>query len=223
MIGEIVNLKDGKIIIEAKYGYIDEIIRKQIKFAEIRLKDGREISIDQQRKIYAMFNDISLYTGYTPQETKELMKFSFISKYGGNDFSLSNVDMTTASKFIEYIIEFILIHDIPTKVSLLKQTDDIAHYIYMCLIYKKCCISGKRAELHHVDKVGMGRNRNEITHIGMKALPLSRKYHIEIHSIGQKAFEEKYHVFGVKIDEVIASKYKQIKGKNNVKTKQKKN
>lgn len=211
MIGKIIELKDGKILIEAEYGYIDEIIRKDIKEAEIRLKDGREISREQQKKIYAMLNDISLYTGYTPQETKELMKFSFISKYGGNDFSLSNVDMTTASKFIEYIIEFILIHDIPTKVSLLEQAEDIRKYIYMCLVYKKCCISGKRAELHHVDTVGMGRNRNEITHIGMKALPLSRKYHIEVHSTGQKAFEAKYHVFGVKIDEVIASKYKQIK------------
>ena len=211
MIGKIVDLKNGKILIEAEYGYIDEIIRKDIKEAEIRLKDGREISREQQKKIYAMLNDISLYTGYTPQETKELMKFSFISKYGGNDFSLSNVDMTTASKFIEYIIEFILIHDIPTKVSLLEQAEDIEKYIYMCLVYKKCCISGKRAELHHVDKVGMGRNRNEITHIGMKALPLSRKYHIEVHTIGEKTFEEKYHVFGVKIDEVIASKYKQIK------------
>lgn len=211
MIGKIIELKDGKVLIEAEYGYIDEIIRKDIKEAEIRLKDSREISREQQKKIYALFNDISLYTGYTPQETKELMKFSFISKYGGNDFSLSNVDMTTASKFIEYIIEFILIHDIPTKVSLLEQAEDIGKYIYMCLVYKKCCISGKRAELHHVDKVGMGRNRNEITHIGMKALPLSRKYHIEVHTIGQKAFEAKYHVFGVKIDEVIASKYKQIK------------
>ena len=210
MIGKIIELKDGKVLIEAEYGYIDEIIRKDIKEAEIRLKAGREISREQQKKIYALFNDISLYTGYTPQETKELMKFSFVSKYGGNDFSLSNVDMTTASKFIEYIIEFILIHDIPTKVSLLEQAEDIAHYIYMCLVYKKCCISGKRAELHHVDTVGMGRNRNEITHIGMKALPLSRKYHIEVHTIGQKAFEAKYHVFGVKIDELIASKYKQI-------------
>lgn len=211
MIGKIIELKDGKILIEAEYGYIDEIIRKDIKEAEIRLKDSREISRGQQKKIYAMLNDISLYTGYTPQETKELMKFSFISKYGGNDFSLSNVDMTTASKFIEYIIEFILIHDIPTKISLLEQAEDIEKYIYMCLVYKKCCISGKRAELHHVDTVGIGRNRNEITHIGMKALPLSRKYHIEVHTIGQKAFEAKYHVFGVKIDEVIASKYKQIK------------
>lgn len=211
MIGKIIDVRSGKVIIEAEYGYIDEIIRKDIKEAEIRLKDGREISREQQKKIYAMLNDISLYTGYTPQETKELMKFSFISKYGGNDFSLSNVDMTTASKFIEYIIEFILIHDIPTKVSLLEQTEDIARYIYMCLVLKKCCISGKKAELHHVDTVGMGRNRNEITHIGMKALPLSRKYHIEVHTIGQKAFEEKYHVFGVKIDEVIASKYKQIR------------
>lgn len=211
MIGKIIELKDGKILIEAEYGYIDEIIRKDIKEAEIRLKDGREISRLQQKKIYALFNDISFYTGYTPEEVKQIMKFSYISEYGVDSFSLSNVDMTTAREFITYIIEFILIHDIPTKVSLLEQAEDIAHYIYMCLVYKKCCISGKRAELHHVDTVGMGRNRNEITHIGMKALPLSRKYHIEVHTIGQKAFEAKYHVFGVKIDEVIASKYKQIK------------
>ena len=118
MIGKIIDVRSGKVIIEAEYGYIDEIIRKDIKEAEIRLKDGREISREQQKKIYAMLNDISLYTGYTPQETKELMKFSFISKYGGNDFSLSNVDMTTAREFITYIIEFILINDIPTKVSL---------------------------------------------------------------------------------------------------------
>lgn len=211
MIGEITNYDGNMLTIQVEYHDCILLEKKHIKEAEIRLKDSREISRGQQKKIYAMLNDISLYTGYTPQETKELMKFSFISKYGGNDFSLSNVDMTTASKFIEYIIEFILIHDIPTKVSLLEQAEDIAHYIYMCLVYKKCCISGKRAELHHVDTVGMGRNRNEITHIGMKALPLSRKYHIEVHTIGQKAFEAKYHVFGVKIDEVIASKYKQIK------------
>lgn len=211
MIGEIINYDGNMLTIQVEYHDCILLEKKHIKEAEIRLKDGREISREQQKKIYALFNDISLYTGYTPHETKELMKFSFLSKYGGNDFSLSNVDMTTASKFIEYIIEFILIHDIPTKVSLLEQAEDIGKYIYMCLVYKKCCISGKRAELHHVDTVGMGRNRNEITHIGMKALPLSRKYHIEVHSTGQKAFEAKYHVFGVKIDEVIASKYKQIK------------
>lgn len=211
MIGKIIDFKDNKIIIEAKYGYTEDFIKKNIKEAEIRLKDGREISRLQQKKIYALFNDISLYTGYTPEEVKQYMKFSYISEYGVDSFSLSNVDMTTAREFITYIIEFILINDIPTKVSLLEQAEDIGRYIYMCLVLKKCCISGKKAELHHVDTVGMGRNRNEITHIGMKALPLSRKYHIEVHTIGQKAFEAKYHVFGVKIDEVIASKYKQIK------------
>lgn len=211
MIGEITNYDGNMLTIQVEYHDCILLEKKHIKEAEIRLKDGREISREQQKKIYAMLNDISLYTGYTPQETKELMKFYFISKYGGNDFSLSNVDMTTASKFIEYIIEFILIHDIPTKVSLLEQAEDIRKYIYMCLVFKKCCISGKRAELHHVDKVGMGRNRNEITHIGMKALPLSKKYHVEVHTIGEKTFEEKYHVFGVKIDEIIASKYKQIR------------
>ena len=91
-------------------------------------------------------------------------------------------------------------------------TSDIGRYVYLCLLHKKCCISGKRAELHHTDAVGMGRNRNEITHIGMRAMPLSRKYHNEVHTIGQAKFNEKYHIYGVKIDKVIASKYRQIRG-----------
>lgn len=36
---------------------------------------------------------------------------------------------------------------------------------------RKCAVCGRRAELHHVDRVGMGRDRREICHIGMQALP----------------------------------------------------
>lgn len=204
---------DGDYLyLKLPYTNTSDFTFKKVKEAEVRLLDGRSISYEQRKKIYALFRDISNYTGYIPDEVKQIMKADFIARYGVPEFSLATVDMTTAYMFIEHLVYFCLFHGIPCRDSLLEYAPDISRYVYLCLLLKKCCISGKRAELHHVDHVGMGRNRNEITHIGMRAMPLSRKYHNEVHQIGQKSFEEKYHVYGVKIDKLIASKYKQIKG-----------
>ncbi len=212
MIGKIVNYDGETLTIQAEY--YDSILLedRNVTEVEIRLKDGREISREQQKKVYALLRDIGDYTGYVGEDIKDIMKYDFIAKTGCDEFSLSDVDMTTARNFIEHLIEFCLINDIPCRDSLLSYTSDIGKYVYLCLLHKKCCISGKRAELHHTDAVGMGRNRNEITHIGMRAMPLSRKYHNEVHTIGQAKFNEKYHIYGVKIDKVIASKYRQIRG-----------
>jgi hypothetical protein len=72
---------------------------------------------------------------------------------------------------------------------------------------KKCAVCGKKTELHHVDAVGMGRNRREIDHIGMRCLPLCRDHHDEAHRIGETAFQEKYHLVPIEIDQKIAKKY----------------
>ncbi len=72
------------------------------------------------------------------------------------------------------------------------------------MIHKKCAVCGRKAELHHVDRVGMGRDRREICHIGMQALPLCREHHQEAHQHGDKALLEKYHLATVAIDERIA-------------------
>jgi hypothetical protein len=123
-------------------------------------------------------------------------------------FSLSNVDETTATAFINYIIDFILKHDIPTKISLLENNDDIAHFVYACLANKKCCICGKHADLHHVQSVGSQGYRDKINHIGLDALPLCREHHTESHKIGQESFMGKYHLQPVKIDKKIAKLYR---------------
>ncbi|MBQ1779553.1 MAG: hypothetical protein IIZ93_15475, partial [Acidaminococcaceae bacterium] len=85
--------------------------------------------------------------------------------------------------------------------------DDIERYVYACLMNKKCAVCGKKTELHHYDHVGMGRNRREIDHIGMRAYPLCREHHEEIHLIGERAFDEKYHLVPIAIDQKIAKKY----------------
>ena len=73
---------------------------------------------------------------------------------------------------------------------------------------KRCAVCGRKAELHHVDHVGMGRNRKEICHIGMRALPLCREHHTEIHKVGQTDFLKRYILEPVKIDERIAKVYR---------------
>ena len=44
--------------------------KRQITEAEVRLDDGRTISADQRKKIYATLRDISDYTGDPPEVTK---------------------------------------------------------------------------------------------------------------------------------------------------------
>jgi len=188
------------------------IEKREITECEINLTDGRKISPDQRAKIYATFRDIADYTGYLPDQVKALSKYDFIAKTGCNYFSLRDCDMTTAYEFTLYLIDFCLSNDIPVYGSLLDRTPDISMYIYICLLHKKCCITGKKAELHHVDTVGMGRNRNKIIHLGMRVLPLCREKHMEYHNIGGETFCKKYHVFGIKLDKKLCEVWN-LKGK----------
>lgn len=119
-------------------------------------------------------------------------------------FSLSDCDLTTARLFITYLIDFMLENDVPSSRPLAEYADDIERYVYACLIHKKCAVCGRKAELHHVDRVGMGRDRREICHIGMQSLPLCREHHQEAHQHGDAALLKKYHLATVAIDERIA-------------------
>ena len=206
--GKVVSYDGERVTVIAPFSDTERMIKRSIRTARVILEDGRCISADQRKKLYATFNDIADYTGYVAEEVKEIMKCDFIAATGCEEFSLSDVDMTTARLFLQHVIEFCILWGIPTQGSLLERAPDVARYIYLCAVNKRCCISRKKAELHHVDAVGMGRNRKEIIHLGMDVIPLSSTLHKEIHTIGKEAFFEKYHVFGVKADEEICKVYK---------------
>lgn len=199
--GYISECDDKCITIIAPFDNSLILAKRNITECEIRLDDGRRISADQRKKAYALMRDISTHTGHMPDEIKALAKYDFIAQTGSDYFSLSDCDMTTAREFINYLIDFCLMHDIGTMDNLLEISPDVSRYLYSCMTYKKCCVCGKKAELHHAeDRVGTGRNRKEITHTGMRAQPLCRKHHTEAHTIGQITFNEKYHVYGLTID-----------------------
>lgn len=173
------------------------ISEKHIKVAEIRFDDGRQISIEQRKKAYATIRDISEYTGYTPEEQKEWLKYLHISKTGCDYFSLSDCSMDTAREFINTILEYAIEQGIPLSESGIERTDDIGRYLYYCLKAKKCAVCGKPGEIHHEDHIGMGNDRRKVDDSNHRKICLCRFHHTIAHSDGVERFRAKYKVYGI--------------------------
>ena len=60
---------------------------------------------------------------------------------------------------------------------------------------------GRPGEIHHVDAIGMGRDRRRVDDRRMRKICLRREHHTEAHKIGQPAFMDKYHVHGIYYEE----------------------
>ena len=212
--GQIVDYdeKRGELVIRAKYGDIAAMDRRQYKSVTIRLDDSRPLSPDQRRSCYALIREIADWQGDDAESAKEFLKLDFLRSEAVemmDDFSLSNAPMSMVAAFQRWLARFILRHDIPARQSLLSFVDDVEDYTYACLIHKKCAICGKSADLHHVDAVGMGRNRNEISHLGARVLPLCREHHQEFHTIGRDTFLQKWHLPpGIEADRTILKIYR---------------
>lgn len=176
--------------------------RKKIRNAEIRFDDGRHISAEQRKKAYATIRDISDWTGYLPEEMKEILKYQHMMRTGDAYFSLSNCSMDTAREFINTILEFALENGIPLSDNAIERTDDIGRYLYYCLLHKKCAICGKDGEIHHEDAIGMGNNRTKVDDSSYKKICLCREHHTLAHSLGVIRFREMYKVYGIVVKDL---------------------
>ena len=176
-------------------------LNKHIKKAEIRFDDGRHISADQRKKIYATVKDISDYTGYLPEEQKEWLKYLHISRTGSDYFSLSECSMDTAREFINTILEYAIENGVILSEDAVNRTDDIGRYLYFCLMNKKCAVCGKDGEIHHEDAIGMGNNRKTLDDSNHKKICLCRLHHTKAHELGVDRFTKMYKVYGIVIKE----------------------
>jgi hypothetical protein len=187
--------------------------KREFKECLVQPIDSRGLSDKQRRACYALIGAVSDYSGDSKDSTKELLKLRFLASeietLGEDIFSLSNAPMSLVCEFQRFIVRFIIENDIPCDFPLLEFVDDIADYVYSCLVNKKCCVCGLHADLHHVDRVGMGRDRTEILHEGMRALPLCREHHMEAHNMGEDAFQARYHLSdGIELDKTLCRIYK---------------
>lgn len=214
--GKIRDAGDGYIDIRAPY--TTEYVRQQMDKAIVFLPDGRRHSIDQHGKVWALIGEIALWAGYKAHDSSQvnsmlkrdflLQRFDRLSAAAIKEFSMSDVDVSTASLYIDWLVDFVLENNIPTKRPVTELCEDVQAAVYSAMMHKRCICCGKKADLHHVDRVGMGNDRREICHIGMRALPLCREHHQEAHQHGDAALMDKYHLEPVEIDEKIAKKYK---------------
>lgn len=201
----------GVVYIEAPYEDFARMCRREYREVEITMLDSRPLSDRQRKSCYAMLREIAEWSGYEPDEIKDMMKYNFIASLVEDmqQFSLSNAPMSLVAAFQTFLARFIITHDVPTRRPMLEYVDDIDDYVLACLAQKKCCICGAKADLHHVDAVGMGRDRDEIIHEGMEVLPLCREHHTEVHTIGRNTFMKKYHLgdHGIEADKTICRIY----------------
>lgn len=204
--------KTGEMIIRAKYDNFARWDRREYKEVDIQLIDSRPLSDKQRRNCYAMIREIADWSGDTAEDIKEALKLDFwcgeLLEMADTLFSLSNAPMSIVAAFQSWLARFIVRNDVPTKRPMLEYVDDIESYLYACTAAKKCPICGKRADLHHVSAVGMGRDRTEIIHEGMEVMPLCREHHTEIHTIGRDTFMKKWHLpGGITADKTICRIY----------------
>ena len=178
---------EGKIVeadanwLTVRVPYHPDYVSKDMEKATVFLHDGRKHSRDQHGKVFALIGEIAMWAGYKASETSEvnadmkrdflLKRFDELSAAAIKSFSMSDGDVSTVSLYITHLIDFILEHNIPTKRPLTEMCEDIQQAVYSAAMHKRCIVCGQKADLHHVDRVGMGGNRKEICHIGMRALP----------------------------------------------------
>lgn len=201
-------LKFNKIVGSKVQFEIDDLdaFKKDLRKGHLKFNaspaDHNMISNAQRKKIYALFRDISDYTGYEEQEVKDRlkMKFSYNIK---RDFSLSNCTKELATQFIRFVIEFCFRYDIPFDSKAMENTIDAERRVFLCLVHRQCTVCGSRQglQINHEDTVGMGNNRNHIDHRNHRLEMLCFKHHSEFHNIGAKAFADKYHFHGIKLSD----------------------
>lgn len=195
--GKIINHKNDKSGMQVLIRLEDTAPVKKRQDVTLYLDEDREITGQQRKKIYATLNDIAIFTGYSPIEAKQIMKYEHIKRTGCDYFSLSDCSIDTAREFINTLVEFCLHNGVPVKEPMLSRTDDIDTYLYQCLRHRKCCICGRDGEIHHWDTVGMGNDRRTYDDRLNRKMCLCRVHHTIAHQKGVVDFQEKYHVYGI--------------------------
>ena len=154
---------------------------------------------------------MSDYTGYPLEWVKEMFKAYYSELYNveGLSLAMNHCSITQANQLIELIIEFCFQNDIPFHFKEYYQAVDIARLAFLFIKYRTCFICGKQhSDVDHVDAVGMGNNRNTINHANRFYYCLCRTHHTERHTIGEIAFENKYHIKPILLNEEAVKELK---------------
>ena len=200
---KILSYEDGKLTVIPSEPISRELMQKNVSSVEIRLTDGRTITPEQRRSIFATIRDISMWSGHEPEYLRTYLTWDFCAKHEEEPFSLSDCTVTTAREFMNYLIDFCLTWSVPTKESLSSRSDDSGRYMYYCIEHSKCAVCNMPGEVHHVDTVGAnGGNRKRIDHRGLRAVCLCREHHMQAHT-NESEFFSAHHLEPIRMDDYL--------------------
>lgn len=175
---------------------------------EIRIDDNRSITNMQRKKYFSTIADVAEYTGHLTETLHDYFKTLYRIEYEDIHISMSDCTVTQAKDMITLLMDFVLDNEIPLTSSGVDRADDIGKYLYSCLINRRCCICGRKADIHHVvgSKIGMGNDRDKVDHVGRFAMALCRDHHRAAEAGDEKEYFDKYKVFPVRLDEYAVKK-----------------
>ena len=204
-------LKDELIVtvaVEKVYPGLKEQLEEHLKKLKIRVIPKKKLTKAQNGLIHVLLKQFADELGWTMQDMKEYQKEQFALSRDLEKFSTASCDMEMANDFIAFIIEQALENEINLYVfnkhdnrykSILNIDKTTERYVIACLRAKTCAICGRKgADLHHWKTIASAAGAYE-NDDGLKTpfMSLCRMHHNEFHEIGQKEFEEKYHIEGV--------------------------
>lgn len=192
-----------------------ELIETMGSTVEVVLKEGRVITPAQRAKIYALISEIATEAGYHRRGTDEYERLKWTLKkmymekvHRKQMFSLSDCQMSMASEFLEFLIEFCFAWEIPFASRTVDAIREQPGWDYYCLKYRKCTICGNPADIAHIHAVGMGRDRQHISHVGNDVMALCRVHHQEQHQVGIHRFMDDHKIKGLRVTPEIAKMLK---------------
>lgn len=207
---KIVKISGNKLVLELK----EELNIDRLKTifsgfdgerqAELFIKDPRGFTPQQRRFVFALMQDIYIYTGEPLESLKDVFYWQF-RYFTGKNISLSNESENTVdevSTLSELILDFIFENNIPFREGYEIPPQNTQYYFYKCVTTRTCCICGKKnADIDHFDKALGRRKRSEVDHTEFNFAALCRTHHQEKHQIGIAAFKNKHHVIGIKLNQ----------------------
>jgi hypothetical protein len=174
-------------------------------WVDYEVADTRQATHKQRRLFFALLDDIGRWSGDSPEWLKDHYFYPLFAEKLLKTVSVANnteSSVTDVNMLINLVIDFIFEWSVPVNVANSLLPRDQAHFLYQCCRHRECTICGRHADIHHVDVIGAGVNRNSVDHTKRHVLALCRRHHFEIEQIGPTQFSRKYHlpVDGIKLD-----------------------
>lgn len=202
MIGKIISHDKNKLTIEFDEDinpeYLKLLSRGKSNYVLAKLLDNEKMSSAQNAVSHTLIRDIANHYFVDAQEMEISLKYQY-SYREINGFSHSDATMDDAAKWIEFLIEFILMNgvELPKRYTYLLDYDK---FFYFACKHRKCCVCAKgNGQIHHVTAVG-NRKRKNVDHRLFPFACVCLEHHNIAHALGEKEFLSRYEVTPVYLD-----------------------